>query len=91
QWLAALVEQDLLRQEYDSFIRPAPSSRQYVLLILLARSVTLTLQRFYMAIALLLNAGQYALTAEELENLCTEMALRLSIQHGLIAAEFFDK
>ncbi|POC72274.1 glycerol-3-phosphate 1-O-acyltransferase, partial [Vibrio vulnificus] len=83
QWLAALVEQDLLRQENDTFIRPAPSSRQYVLLILLARSVTQTLQRFYMAIALLLNAGQNALTAEELENLCTVMAQRLSILHGL--------
>ncbi|MDU2613152.1 MAG: glycerol-3-phosphate 1-O-acyltransferase, partial [Pseudomonas aeruginosa] len=91
QWLAALVEQDLLRQENDTFIRPAPSSRQYVLLILLARSVTQTLQRFYMAIALLLNAGQNALTAEELENLCTVMAQRLSILHGLNAPEFFDK
>ena len=84
-------EQDLLRQENDTFIRPAPSSRQYVLLILLARSVTQTLQRFYMAIALLLNAGQNALTAEELENLCTVMAQRLSILHGLNAPEFFDK
>ena len=91
QWLAALVEQDLLRQENDTFIRPAPSSRQYVLLILLARSVTQTLQRFYMAIALLLNAGQNALIAEELENLCTVMAQRLSILHGLNAPEFFDK
>ena len=91
QWLAALVQQDLLRQENDTFIRPAPSSRQYVLLILLARSVTQTLQRFYMAIALLLNAGQNALTAEELENLCTVMAQRLSILHGLNAPEFFDK
>ncbi|MCL3028217.1 hypothetical protein L6P87_32775, partial [Klebsiella pneumoniae] len=56
-----------------------------------ARSVTQTLQRFYMAIALLLNAGQNALTAEELENLCTVMAQRLSILHGLNAPEFFDK
>ena len=62
-----------------------------MLLILLARSGTQTLQRFYMAIALLLNAGQNALTAEELENLCTVMAQRLSILHGLNAPEFFDK
>lgn len=53
--------------------------------------MTQTLQRFYMAIALLLNAGQNALTAEELENLCTVMAQRLSILHGLNAPEFFDK
>ena len=91
QWLAALVEQGLLKLDGETYVRPAPSSRQYVLLILLARSVTQTLQRFYMAIALLLNAGQNALTAEELENLCTVMAQRLSILHGLNAPEFFDK
>ncbi|MCY1361375.1 Glycerol-3-phosphate acyltransferase [compost metagenome] len=44
-----------------------------------------------MAIALLLNAGQNQLSAEELEDLCTVMAQRLSILHGLNAPEFFDK
>ena len=48
-------------------------------------------KRFLPGIALLLNAGQNALTAEELENLCTVMAQRLSILHGLNAPEFFDK
>ena len=72
-------------------MRPAPSSRQFVLLTLLARTIVQTLQRFYMATALLLNAGQYALSAEELENLCVVMAQRLSILHGLNAPEFFDK
>ncbi|SDI66488.1 glycerol-3-phosphate acyltransferase [Pseudomonas delhiensis] len=91
QWLAALVEQNLLKQDGDAYVRPAPSSREYVLLTLLARAITQTLQRFYMAIALLLNAGQRQLGAEELENLCTVMAQRLSILHGLNAPEFFDK
>ncbi len=91
QWLAAFVEQGLLRREDDTFIRPAPSSRQFVLLSLLARAIVQTLQRFYMAISLLLNAGQYALSAEELESLCVVMAQRLSILHGLNAPEFFDK
>ena len=62
-----------------------------MLLTLLSRSVAQTLQRFYMAISLLLNSGQHALTAEELEDLCTIMAQRLSILHGLNAPEFFDK
>lgn len=91
QWLDALVQSDLLKRENDMYVRPAPSSRQYVLLTLLARSVAQTLQRFYMAISLVLNAGQKQLTAEELENLCTIMAQRLSILHGLNAPEFFDK
>ncbi|AYF90397.1 glycerol-3-phosphate 1-O-acyltransferase PlsB [Pseudomonas sp. JS3066] len=91
QWLAAFVEQDLLKVEGDIYVRPAPSSRQFVLLTLLARAIVQTLQRFYMAIALLLNAGQNQLSAEELEDLCTVMAQRLSILHGLNAPEFFDK
>jgi glycerol-3-phosphate O-acyltransferase len=91
QWLAAFVEQGLLKFETDVYVRPAPSSRNFVLLTLLSRAIAQTLQRFYMATALLLNAGQNAISAEELEDLCTVMAQRLSILHGLNAPEFFDK
>jgi len=91
QWLDALVEQGLLRFENQVYLRPAPSSRQFVLLTLLSRTIAQTLQRFYMAIALLLNSGQNTLSAEALEDLCTVMAQRLSILHGLNAPEFFDK
>ncbi|PWB34559.1 glycerol-3-phosphate 1-O-acyltransferase [Pseudomonas sp. SDI] len=91
QWLEAFVEQGLLRFENGVYLRPAPSSRQFVLLTLLARAITQTLQRFYMATALLLNSGQHTLSAEELEDLCVVMAQRLSILHGLNAPEFFDK
>ncbi|MGB9089036.1 MAG: glycerol-3-phosphate 1-O-acyltransferase PlsB [Pseudomonas farsensis] len=91
QWLAALVEQGLLRFENGVYLRPAPSSRQFVLLTLLARTITQTLQRFYMATSLLLNSGQHSLSAEQLEELCVMMAQRLSILHGLNAPEFFDK
>ncbi|WP_137819449.1 glycerol-3-phosphate 1-O-acyltransferase PlsB [Pseudomonas sp. 2FG] len=91
RWLAAFVEQGLLRFEAEVYVRPAPSSRHFVLLTLLSRAIAQTLQRFYMAIALLLNAGQNAISAEELEDLCTVMAQRLSILHGLNAPEFFDK
>ena len=91
QWLAAFVEQGLLKFEGGVYVRPAPSSREFVLLTLLARAIVQTLQRFYMATALLLNAGQNAISAAELEDLCTVMAQRLSILHGLNAPEFFDK
>ena len=91
QWLAAFVERGLLKVDGNHYVRPAPSSRQFVLLTLLARVVVQTLQRFYMATSLLLNSGQHSLSAEELENLCTVMAQRLSILHGLNAPEFFDK
>jgi glycerol-3-phosphate O-acyltransferase len=91
QWLNAFVEQGLLKIDGDSYSRPAPSSREYVLLTLLSRAIVQTLQRFYMATALLLKAGQNSLSSDELENLCTVMAQRLSILHGLNAPEFFDK
>ncbi|AAZ33585.1 glycerol-3-phosphate 1-O-acyltransferase PlsB [Pseudomonas savastanoi pv. phaseolicola] len=91
QWLAAFVEQGLLRFKKDVYVRPEPSSREFVLLTLLSRAIAQTLQRFYMAIALLLNSGQNTLSAEQLEDLCTVMAQRLSILHGLNAPEFFDK
>lgn len=91
QWLAALVEQGLLRRDHEQFVRPEPSSQQFMRLTLLSRAIVQTLQRFYMAIALLLKRGQRQLTAEELESLCAVMAQRLSILHGLNAPEFFDK
>ncbi|TWI58723.1 glycerol-3-phosphate acyltransferase [Pseudomonas duriflava] len=91
QWLKALVDHDLLQQEGNVYKRHTPSSRQFVRLSLLAHSLQQTLQRYYMAIALLLKHGQNCLTALELEDVCTVMARRLSILHGLNAPEFFDK
>jgi glycerol-3-phosphate O-acyltransferase len=91
QWLTAFVEQGLLKFNDEVYTRPAPSSREFVMLTLLSRAIVQTLQRFYMATALLLKAGQNSISAEELENLCTVMAQRLSILHGLNAPEFFDK
>ncbi|MBF7729682.1 glycerol-3-phosphate 1-O-acyltransferase PlsB [Pseudomonas sp. N040] len=91
QWLQAFVQFDLLQQDGQDFVRPAPSSQQFVMLTLLSRAILQTLQRFYMAMALLLNGGQNSLSAEALEDLCTVMAQRLSILHGLNAPEFFDK
>mgnify|MGYP000638581518 CR=1 FL=1 len=64
QWLDAFVEQGLLRVENDLYLRPAPSSRHFVLLTLLSKSIAQTLQRFYMAISLLLNSGQNSISAD---------------------------
>lgn len=90
-WIDGLVAEGLLVEEDGQIQRPDPSSRQFVLLSLLARSVIQMLERFYMVAALLLNNPNGSLSAEELESLCTVMAQRLSILHGLNAPEFFDK
>ncbi|PCC98105.1 glycerol-3-phosphate 1-O-acyltransferase PlsB [Halopseudomonas pelagia] len=90
-WIDGLIAEGLLREEAGQIKRPDPSSSEFVLLSLLARSILQMLERFYMAAALLLNNPNGSLTAEELETLCTVMAQRLSILHGLNAPEFFDK
>ena len=91
QWLAAFVAQGLLTETDNGYSRAAPSSREFVLLTLLARAITPTLQRFYMAAALIMDNEQLSLNAQTLEGLCVTMAQRLSILHGLNAPEFFDK
>ena len=90
-WIDSLVEQGLLREEDGQIHRPDLSSSEFVMLSLLARSIIQILERFYMASALLLNFPNGSQTAEQLEALCTVMAQRLSILHGLNAPEFFDK
>jgi glycerol-3-phosphate O-acyltransferase len=50
-----------------------------------------TLERYYIAIAVLTNHGSGKLNAKELEQKSTMMAERMSILFGLNAPEFFDK
>ncbi|TKA92135.1 glycerol-3-phosphate 1-O-acyltransferase PlsB [Halopseudomonas bauzanensis] len=91
RYVDGLVGRGLLREENEQIHRPDTASGEFVLLTLLARSIIQMLERFYMAAALLLNNPNGSLTAEQLEGLCTVMAQRLSILHGLNAPEFFDK
>lgn len=90
-WIDGLVAEELLHDNAGQISRPETSSGEFVLLTLLARSILQTLERFYMASALLFSNPNGSLTAQELEALCSVMAQRLSILHGLNAPEFFDK
>jgi len=90
-WIDGLIAEGLLQDTSDHIVRPETSSGEFVLLTLLAHSILQTLERFYMASALLFSNPNGSLTAEELEALCSVMAQRLSILHGLNAPEFFDK
>ena len=91
RYVDGLIECGLLREDGDQIHRPDTASSEFVLLTLLARSIIQMLERFYMVAALLLNNPNGSLSAEQLEALCTVMAQRLSILHGLNAPEFFDK
>jgi glycerol-3-phosphate O-acyltransferase len=62
-----------------------------VRLSVLAQATVQTIERYYLAIALLLRAGRAALTPEVLEQRCVAMAQRMSMLYGLAAPEFFDR
>ena len=57
----------------------------------LARCLLQAFERYYIAIAALVKNGQGALSAGQLESVCTMTAQRLSLLHELNGPEFFDK
>lgn len=71
--------------------RPASTALQAYRLDLLAQATIQTLERYYLAIALLLQAGSGCITQEALEQRCHLVAQRMSVLYGLNSPEFFDK
>jgi glycerol-3-phosphate O-acyltransferase len=84
---------DLLQgnAERSEWQRPAPTSLQAIRLSALAQATIQTIERYYLAIALLLQAGSGAITPEALEERCHLMAQRMSLLYELNSPEFFDK
>ena len=58
---------------------------------MLAQSTIQTLERYYLVVALLLQAGSGVIGREALEERCHLMAQRISVLYGLNSPEFFDK
>jgi glycerol-3-phosphate O-acyltransferase len=71
--------------------RPPPTSPEAIRLSLLAQATIQTLERYYLAIALLLQAGSGNITPEALEERCHLMAQRMTVLYGLNSPEFVDK
>jgi glycerol-3-phosphate O-acyltransferase len=71
--------------------RPASTSLDAIRLSMLAQATIQTVERYYLAIALLLQAGSGSISQEALEQRCHLMAQRMSVLHGLNSPEFFDK
>jgi glycerol-3-phosphate O-acyltransferase len=82
-----LLETNPDRSEWQ---RPAPTSLESIRLSLLAESTIQTIERYYLVIALLLQAGSNAIGQEALEKRCHLMAQRMSVLYGLDSPEFFD-
>jgi glycerol-3-phosphate O-acyltransferase len=83
-----LLQADIDRGEWQ---RPASTSLEAIRLSLLAQATIQTVERYYLAVALLLQAGSGRITQEALEQRCYLMAQRMSVLYGLNSPEFFDK
>ena len=71
--------------------RPPPSSAQAMQLSILAQATLQTIERYYLAIALLLQAGSGTITQATLEERCQLAAQRIALLYGLNSPEFFDR
>jgi glycerol-3-phosphate O-acyltransferase len=93
QTLDFFVAQGLLEASGDGRIvgRGPGQSDGAFRLRALADNLLPAIERYYIALALLVKNGPRSLTAAELENLCTLSAQRLSLLQELNAPEFFDK
>ena len=83
-----LLSVDIGRSEWR---RPPATTVEAMRLALLATATIQTIERYYLAIALLLQAGSGAIVQEALEDRCHLMAQRMSLLYGLNSPEFFDK
>jgi glycerol-3-phosphate O-acyltransferase len=91
--LDTFVHLNLLHGNADrsEWQRPPPTSLESIRLSVLAQATIQTLERYYLAIALLLQAGSGAITHEALEERCHLMAQRMTVLYGLNSPEFVDK
>jgi len=71
--------------------RPAPTSAEAMQLSLLAQATLQTIERYYLTISLLLQAGSGEITQATLEKRCQLMAERMSLVYGFNSPEFFDR
>jgi glycerol-3-phosphate O-acyltransferase len=91
--LAALAEQGVLQPNEDrsAWMRPTPDSPAAMQLSMLAQATIQTIERYYLAISLLLRAGSGTMTQKALEQQCHLAAQRMNILYGFNSPEFFDR
>jgi len=91
--LEDLLNHGLLTASADrsEWHRPPAESSEAVQLSVLARLSVPILERYYLAISLLLRAGSGKLTQEALELQCQLTAQRMAMLYELNSPEFFDR
>ncbi len=90
--LAAMAAHGLIESEpaVDGWTRAAPASAQAMQLSLLAQATVQTIERYYMVVAQLVQAGSGVLDQVTLEERCQLTAQRMTLLYGLNSPEFFD-
>jgi glycerol-3-phosphate O-acyltransferase len=91
--LEAMARLNLLdgNEDLSEWHRPPPASVEAFQLSLLAEATIQTIERYYLVVALLLQAGSGTIGQEALEERCHLTAQRMSVLYGLNSPEFFDK
>ncbi|HEX4051658.1 MAG TPA: glycerol-3-phosphate 1-O-acyltransferase PlsB [Steroidobacteraceae bacterium] len=89
--LAAETSEDPCSAALRLWRRPPPDSPAAMQLSLLAQTTIQTIERYYLAIALLIRAGSGTITQKVLEERCQLMAQRMTMLYGFNSPEFFDR
>jgi glycerol-3-phosphate O-acyltransferase len=90
--LELFVARGLLEPGTDGeWRRRAPTAPEAMQLSVLAQATIPIVERYYLAIALLIQGGSGAISQEALEKRCHLMAQRMSMLYELNSPEFFDK
>ncbi len=89
----ALLDLGILSQgkSEDLLVRPRAGSEKAFQLLMLGQAMVPMLQRFYLAIAVLVGNGSGRLSRARLETMCQQSAERLSMIYGLHSPDFFNK
>lgn len=75
----------------NAWRRPQPTSERAIQLSLLAQATIQTIERYYLAIALLRQAGSGQIGAKALAERCQAMAQRITMLYGFNSPEFSDR
>jgi glycerol-3-phosphate O-acyltransferase len=93
QILGSLATLGLLQHDSgrDFWSRPAPTSSAATQLSLLAQNTLQTIERYYLAVAVLIRAGSGEISQKTLEERCQLMAQQMTMLYRFNSPEFFDR
>jgi glycerol-3-phosphate O-acyltransferase len=91
--LGVFAERGLLEYSAEAGVwrRPPPTVPQAMQLSVLAQGTIQVVERYYLVVALLIQAGSNMISQEALVSRCHLTAQRMATLYGLSAPEFFDR